>query len=76
LSSNFVSKGPKSATTLTEYLPLKFSGTRHEYRQVPLQPYANVSGPISPILSLPKMAIFIFLFFMADYTKTNLIFAI
>ena len=36
-----VSKGPRLASTCTWYLPLKSSGTRHEYRQ-PLQPYSNL----------------------------------
>ena len=41
-SSCLVSNGPRSISTFTWYLPLKFSGTRHEYRQVPPQPYAKL----------------------------------
>ena len=37
-----VSKGPRLTSTCTWYLPLKSSGTRHEYRHVPPQPYSNL----------------------------------
>jgi len=39
--SCFASNGPRSASTCTWHLPLKLAGTRHEYRQVPPQPYLN-----------------------------------
>ena len=36
------SNGPQSPSTSTRYLPLKPSGTRHEYRQEPPQPYSKL----------------------------------
>lgn len=40
-SSTFISNGPGSAT-LTVNFPLKLEGTRHEYAQVPPQPYSKL----------------------------------
>ena len=49
-----ISNGPRSTSTNTWYLPLKSFGTRHEYRQLPPQPYLKLPTsnmfPVSSII--------------------------
>lgn len=52
VSSGFVSNGPILASTCTLNLPLKIFGARHEYLQVPPQPY--LKAPVVRVLPAPS----------------------
>jgi hypothetical protein len=50
-SSLMTSNGPRGTLSFTQYLPSKPSGTRHEYRQTPFQPYSKSPEASSPPFS-------------------------